>query len=93
MKKILSDPKTIIAGVVAGFLFGHYFKVEAQYLKPFADIYISLLSMCMLPIMVSALTWGIAQLLRNPKTADLFKAVGSVGRAFMAIEKAAFEMG
>ena len=56
IKKILSDPKTIIVGVIAGGLFGHYFKVEAQYLGPFANIYIALLSMCMLPIMVSALT-------------------------------------
>ena len=30
--------------------------------------------------------------LEEAKTADLFKAVGSVGRAFLAIEKAAFEM-
>ena len=30
--------------------------------------------------------------LEQAKTADLYKAVGSVGRAFMAIEKAAFEM-
>lgn len=30
--------------------------------------------------------------LEGAKTADLFKAVGSVGRAFLAIEKAAFEM-
>ncbi len=30
--------------------------------------------------------------LEEAKTADLFKAVGSVGRAFMAIENAAFEM-
>ena len=73
IKKFLSDPKTIIVGVVAGGLFGHYFKVEAQYLAPFANIYIALLSMCMLPIMVSALMWGIAQLLRNPKTANLFQ--------------------
>ena len=73
IKKILSDPKTIIVGVIAGGLFGHYFNVEAQYLSPFANIYIALLSMCMLPIMVTALMWGIAQLLRNPKTANLFK--------------------
>jgi TorA maturation chaperone TorD len=30
--------------------------------------------------------------LEEAKTADLYKAVGSVGRAFLAIEKAAFEM-
>jgi TorA maturation chaperone TorD len=30
--------------------------------------------------------------LQQAKTADLYKAVGSVGRAFLAIEKAAFEM-
>ncbi len=70
--KILQDPKTIIGGVILGFVCGFYAKDFAHSLQPIADIYVSLLSMCLLPILVSALTWGIGQMLRNPRTGVLF---------------------
>ncbi len=70
--KLLGDPKTIIAGVVLGFVSGFYFRDFSHGLKPFADIYVSLLSMCILPILVSALVWGVGQMLRHTRTRDLF---------------------
>ena len=70
--KILQDPKTIIAGVLLGFVSGFYLKSFSHSLKPIADIYVSLLSMCLLPILVSALIWGIGQMLRHPRTQELF---------------------
>lgn len=70
--KILQDPKTIIAGVLLGFASGFYLKEFSHTLKPISDIYVSLLSMCLLPILVSALTWGIGQMLRHPRTHELF---------------------
>ena len=70
--RVLQDPKTIIAGVVLGFVSGFYFREFSHSLKPFADIYVSLLSMCLLPILVSALVWGIGQMLRDPFTRALF---------------------
>lgn len=68
----LSDPKTIIAGVVGGIVCGLFARDIAFELRPLAAIYIALLSMCMLPILVTALTWGIGQMLRNPVTRPLF---------------------
>ncbi len=70
--KILQDPKTIIAGVLLGFASGFYLKEFSHSLKPVSDIYVSLLSMCLLPILVSALIWGIGQMLRHPRTNELF---------------------
>lgn len=69
---ILSDPKTIIAGVLLGIVCGLFARDIAFELRPLAAIYIALLSMCMLPILVTALTWGIGQMLRNPVTRPLF---------------------
>jgi proton glutamate symport protein len=68
----LSDPKTIIAGVLLGIACGLFARDIAFELRPLAAIYIALLSMCMLPILVTALTWGIGQMLRNPATRPLF---------------------
>ena len=70
--KFLQDPKTIIVGVLLGFASGFYLKGFSHTLKPIADIYVSLLSMCLLPILVSALIWGIGQMLRHPRTQELF---------------------
>lgn len=76
--KILQNPATIIAGVVLGFVAGFYLKDFSHLLKPVASIYVSLLSMCLLPILVSALIWGIGQMLRDPRTRVLFGRMGVI---------------
>ncbi|MGD8206669.1 MAG: cation:dicarboxylase symporter family transporter [Thiohalocapsa sp.] len=70
--KILGHPATIIVGVIAGLYFGLHFPERARSLAPFGDVYIELLSMCVLPILVTALTWGIGQMLRDETTRSLF---------------------
>jgi proton glutamate symport protein len=70
--KILGHPATIIFGVISGLYFGLHFPAPARALAPFGAIYIELLSMCVLPILVTALTWGIGQMLRDETTRSLF---------------------
>jgi proton glutamate symport protein len=70
--KIVSHPVTIIVGVVSGLFFGLNYRDPARMLEPFGDLYIALLSMCVLPILVTALTWGIGQMLRDATTRQLF---------------------
>ena len=50
----LTHPATIIGGVVLGFVFGFHFPEASARLEPAAEIYVALLSMCLLPILVSA---------------------------------------
>jgi Na+/H+-dicarboxylate symporter len=69
---VLTNPRTIIAGVVAGAVFGLYFPAASGSLHPYADIYVGLLAMCMLPILIFALIGGIGRMLRNPDTQELF---------------------
>jgi len=83
--RILQDPKTIIAGVVLGFVAGFYLKDFSHALKPVADIYVAMLSMCLLPILVSALIWGIGQMLRDPRTRVLFGRMGVIYALGLAI--------
>ena len=70
-RRILTHPVTIIVGVVLGFVVGFRFPALSARLKPAADIYIALLSMCLLPILVSALIWGVGQILRGQETRGL----------------------
>ena len=69
---VLTNPYVIVAGVVAGFLCGLFAKDVARAVEPIARVYLALLSMCMLPILVSALVWGIGQMRRHPETGPLF---------------------
>ena len=70
--RIVTHPATIITGVVSGLLFGFFLPQPAHALVPFAKLYVALLSMSMLPILVTALTWGIGQMLRNETTRAVF---------------------
>lgn len=61
----LTDPWVIVAAVVVDFLSGLFAKELAHAVEPDARLYLALLSMCMLPIMVSAFVWGIGRMLRD----------------------------
>lgn len=83
--RILTNPWVIVAGVVAGFLCGLFSKELAHAVEPVARLYLALLSMCTLPIMVNALVWGIAQMLRDPETGPLFGRLALIYGAGLVI--------
>jgi proton glutamate symport protein len=76
--RYMTHPMTIIVGVVLGFVVGFRFPAFSAQLKPAADIYIALLSMCVLPILVSALIWGVGQILRAKETRALFNRMAVI---------------
>ena len=73
LKTILLDPKTVLGGVISGFMIGLFAKPLGQALMPIGTLYIAFLSMCLLPILITAVVTGIAGLLRDPKTRVLFR--------------------
>ncbi len=75
ISRILTDPKTIFGGLIAGFLIGLFLKPVGQALAPFGDLYLAFLSMCLLPILITAIVGGIGRLLRDPNTRVLFKSM------------------
>jgi proton glutamate symport protein len=77
IRKILLDPKTVLAGVVGGFIIGLSAKPLGAALYPFGSIYITFLSMCLLPILITAIITGIAGLLRDASTRPLFKSMAA----------------
>lgn len=75
VRGVLTDPKTILGGVIAGFLIGIFFKPLGKALAPFGDLYLAFLTMCLLPILITAIVGGIGRLLRDPDTRVLFKSM------------------
>ena len=72
LRAILTDTKTVILGVIIGALIGIFHEPTAKALTPFGQIYIALLSMCVIPIMTTAIVSGVGSMLRNPQLRALF---------------------
>ncbi|MCZ6873656.1 MAG: cation:dicarboxylase symporter family transporter [bacterium] len=66
----LGSPMGIVAGIAIGFFIGFYIKPVAQVLSPFGQIYVSLLMMCVIPIVITSMTSGVARLVRTAEIRD-----------------------
>ncbi len=66
----LGSPWSIVAGIAGGAFIGVYLQPLAQILVPFGHIYISLLMMCVIPIVVTSITSGVARLVRTSEIRD-----------------------
>ena len=78
LKRILTDPKAVLAAVAAGFLVGLFARPVGEALYPVGSIYIAFLSMCLLPILITAIIIGIAGLLQDASTRPLFKPMAGL---------------
>jgi proton glutamate symport protein len=78
LKRILNDPKAVLAAVAGGFAIGLFAKPVGAALYPIGSIYIAFLSMCLLPILITAIVIGIAGLLRDDNTRPLFKPMAGL---------------
>lgn len=61
---MLSPYMIIIMFVLGGFL-GHYYPDFSYTLSPFGELFIDLLMMCVIPLMVTAITSSLAHIIRN----------------------------
>jgi len=78
LKRILTDPKSVLVAVAGGFLIGLFAKPVGAALYPIGSLYIAFLSMCLLPILITAIVIGIAGLLRDDNTRPLFKPMAGL---------------
>lgn len=78
LKNFSKNPVLIIAMVLSGALLGYYDNAAGEIFAPYGDIFMTLLGMCVLPIMVAAVVAGLGRLLRSPHTRDCFKRMISL---------------
>ncbi len=64
-KRLLLSPWTAFAGMLAGVFMGACYKELAPPLEPFGKAYLSLLSMCVYPVLLTAIATSIAGLVRG----------------------------
>lgn len=70
---ILMHPAVILTGVMAGLLITVYAKSIVPALRPFGNIYMALLQMCVFPILISSVTLSVARLIRSSSFGKDFK--------------------
>lgn len=78
LKRFLTDPKAVLAAVAGGFAIGLFAKPVGVALYPIGSLYIAFLSMCLLPILITAIVIGIAGLLRDDNTRPLFRPMAGL---------------
>lgn len=85
-KKWLTSPLLIFAGILSGLLIGIYNKPLAEVLSPIGELYLILMSMCILPIIVTAIVSSIGKSLQTEHLSGLIKRLVSVifGGLFLA---------
>lgn len=60
--KLMLNPWVIVAGIVAGGFVGWYNPTIAAYIAPLGQLYTSLLQMCVIPILLTAVISGLSRL-------------------------------
>jgi Na+/H+-dicarboxylate symporter len=78
LKRILTDPKTVLAAVAGGFLIGLYAKPVGTARYPIGSTLIVFVSMSLLPILITAIIIGNARLLRDDNSRPLFKPMAGL---------------
>ena len=76
----LRSPWVVFSGMIAGIIIGIKYNALALKLAPFGNIYLSLLQMCIVPIMITAVVSSIGRLLT---TAQASKYIGRLVLVFL----------
>ncbi|MFA5479986.1 MAG: cation:dicarboxylase symporter family transporter [Candidatus Muiribacteriota bacterium] len=63
--KLMLNPYIVIAGMIAGIVYGLWIKENSPFIFGFGDLYLTLLQMCSLPIMITAIISSLGKIFRN----------------------------
>ena len=78
IKKFLLSPWLVFSGLIFGVLIGIYNKDLALKIVPFGDAYLSLLQMCVLPILITAVVSSFGRLLNSGEAGRYLLRLGVV---------------
>jgi proton glutamate symport protein len=69
------SPWAILISVILGIYLGAFHKDIAVFLKPIGDLYLGLLKMCVLPILLAAITTSIGKLMRSSNAGQYVRRI------------------
>ncbi|MBN2569210.1 MAG: cation:dicarboxylase symporter family transporter [Deltaproteobacteria bacterium] len=71
----MQSPWVILGAIIAGGLFGYFFKGPAQHLTAPGRIFIGLMQMCILPIMITAIISSVGRLVKEPGSIRIIRTL------------------
>lgn len=74
----LLSPWAVISGMVIGIITGIYFSELVPYIEPIGEVYLSILMMCVLPILASAVVTSIGKLVNSDHQDKYIKKIITV---------------
>jgi Na+/H+-dicarboxylate symporter len=75
IKKILTNPITVIMSIVLGVLLGVYFPTESIMFEEIGSIYLSLLKVVVLPFLLATILVGVVSILQKDDAAGMIKKI------------------
>jgi proton glutamate symport protein len=94
IQNYLTSPVAIICGAAAGIVIGLEFKGWVPLLKPVGEVYLSILQMCVLPIVITAVTVSFGNLLEAAESKRLLrKILGCFGFALAIVLSVSLSLG
>ena len=75
IKKILTNPITVIMAIVLGVLGGVYFPTESIMFEEVGSIYLSLLKVVVLPFLLATILVGVISILQKDDAAGMIKKI------------------
>ncbi|NEQ40199.1 MAG: dicarboxylate/amino acid:cation symporter [Okeania sp. SIO3I5] len=76
--KVLSNPWSIVPGILLGIYLGIFQKNFSQVLTPYGELYLQLLKMCVLPLLFSAITMSVGRLMGSDDANKYVKRILTV---------------
>ncbi|MFW5787180.1 MAG: dicarboxylate/amino acid:cation symporter [Halanaerobiales bacterium] len=72
---LLLSPWSVISGMLTGIVIGLYFTEVVPYIEPIGEIYLSILMMCVIPILASAVVTSIGKLVNSKEQGKYIKKI------------------
>ncbi len=79
----LLSPWSVMLGMLAGVIIGLYYSQLVVYLEPVGEVYLTVLMMCVIPILASAIITSIGKLVRSEGAGKYIKKIISVFIVFL----------
>jgi len=83
MLNLLLSPWAVLVGMITGIVIGINFKGLVPYLQPIGEIYLTILKMCVIPILAAAIITSIGKLFKSEESDRYLKKIITVFVLFL----------
>ncbi len=76
--RFLLSPWSVLVGVLLGLYIGIYNKALIPYIAPFGTLYLNILKMCILPILITAISTSLGKFMKSNVSVSYIKKMALI---------------